>query len=156
MFYTHMSQTSDNKAEKFFDDIIDIFRNRYLHLSGKNFSLIKVIHAFPDKLPLVRALLKRNILSGLVLKRSSSHFQPDVVAQIYNELGSTNLIISPQSDFYRIQEMAQKTPLVIGDHGGYFASVIPSLMQMQPDSFLGLTEHTVNGENRTLEMLKKK
>lgn len=152
MFYTRMSKISIDAAEAFYGEVIETFERQYLSLNNNGFSLIKVLHAFSDKVPLVRALTSKGLLAGLTLKRSSLTFQPNIVAQIYGEIRNTDIVISPTSDFYRVQQIAQQ-PVVIGDHGGYFASTIPELLKSDSARLLGITEHTVNGQNRIEESM---
>ncbi|MEM7618394.1 MAG: NAD(P)-dependent oxidoreductase, partial [Pseudomonadota bacterium] len=147
-----MLKISIDAAEAFYKEVIETFERKYPTLDNNGFSLIKVLHAFSDKVPLVRALTNKGLLAGLTLKRSSSTFQPSIVAQIYSEIRNIDIVISPTRDFYRVQKIAQQ-PVVIGDHGGYFASTIPELLKSDSARLLGITEHTVNGENRIEESI---
>jgi len=143
----------DRKAENFFDEVIRVFGQKYPDFREKHVSLIKVLHAFSDKLPLIHVLTKKNLLSGLILKRSSSHMQPHIVEAIHSSLPDKNIILPPDFEIAQIQEIVDRQPIVIGDHGGYFSSTIASLSSGTQKP-LGVTEHTVNGHVRMERTLR--
>lgn len=150
-----MDAVSYQRAASFYEDVITVFGARYPRLLENRIGMIKVLHAFDDKLPLVDILLKRDLLSGVVLKKSSSEAQGGVVQFLESRLAEHDILMARSDTLYAnavpsLSPRMQGRGFIIGDHGGYYAHALPSLTSVFGAQLAGITEHTLNGEERVL------
>ena len=154
-----MTPDTYDTPKAFYRAVLDVFGARYPHLFESDARLFKVLHAFEDKIPLVDALLERDLLAGVVLKKSSSETQTDVAYYLEERLREHDLLMDRSETTYgqsipSLSRRAGEHPLIIGDHGGYYAHILPSLVQAFGPRALGITEHTLNGEERVLHQFQ--
>jgi S-adenosylhomocysteine hydrolase len=145
--------TAKERAKSFYRDLIDTFTYGYPALRENQVKLVKVLHAFEDKVPLVEVLLEKDLLCGVLLKKSSSELQPSIVRTLEELLRENNLLITRSKTTYAssIPDLADRSKghaVIIGDHGGYFSHMIPAITAAFGDKLIGMTEHTLNGEEK--------
>ena len=143
-------------TKEFYNSLIDVFSYRYPRFFEENVGLFKVLHTFEDKLPLLEVLLERDLLVGATLKKSSSEAQAVIAKQMYNQLKEKDLVIGKAKTTYsnipmELPEIKQDRPFIIGDHGGYYAPIVQYLFHTYGDQLIGMTEHTLNGEERLFQ-----
>lgn len=143
------------RARLFYRDILNAFSAKYPRLMDENIGMFKVVHAFEDKIPLIETLLEQNLLVGGIIKKSSSETQSQTAQYLQSRLLENDLFMMRSNTVYahdipNLSERVKGRPLIIGDHGGYFSHVLPSLCRAFGKQLIGLTEHTLNGEERTL------
>lgn len=154
-YYLQPDLPSLHKARLFYRDILGAFENKYPRLLEEKSGMLKVVHAFDDKIPLIEALLERDLLVGVILKRSSSEVQSDTAKYLQALLREHDLLLTRSDVTYAnsvpiISARAKQRRFIIGDHGGYFSHTLPLLTQSFGPQLAGITEHTLNGEERTL------
>src|SRR5688572_9901667 len=139
------------EAEELFHANIDYFSGKYPRLREVGGKLILVIHAFEDKLPMVKALLKHGMLAVIVLKKSSSEMQPEIAAEITRlaaEYGVPALRSATvyNEDFNWLNWIDPKSHILVADHGCYLShDNVKKIADHLEGRFLGGTEHTING-----------
>lgn len=139
----------------YYDDLVTELFARYPAMAEKKAGIILTIHAFEEKIPMLDVLLKRGLLLGVVLKKSSSEMQPEVVAAIKARLDDEDLLIHISKTTYadgviELSKRVKDRPFVLCDHGGYFSHILYEIKKAFGDQLLGITEHTLNGERRLL------
>ena len=144
------------RAKAFFGEAIDIFADRYPKLSEINGKMFKVLHAFEDKLPLIDVLLERELLAGVLLKKSSSQIQTEIVGQIEQRMREQGLPCMTANTTYASRQLFNSitppaNPIIFSDHGGYFSPLASSLKTAFGSEIIGVTEHTLNGEERLVK-----
>lgn len=149
------------RARLFYHDIIRAFSQKYPRLTEEKIGMLKVLHAFEDKIPLIEALLDHDLLVGVTLKKSSSETQGKIAEYLETRLKEHDLLLLRSDTVYanavpRVSEKVGVRPFIIGDHGGYFSHSLPSLTRTFGDQIVGITEHTLNGEERTLHQYRDK
>lgn len=150
-----MSEDNHNRVYTFYSAVLNRLEKIYPEFREQNASMLKVLHAFSDKPPLVQALLDKNLLMGVVLKKSSQEQQPEIANDIARLLIENDLNVSKSSTTYgnAIPMLSRKfgaRPIILGDHGGYFSNVLPEIHQHFKGQLIGVTEHTLNGDVRHL------
>ncbi len=151
-----MQQQSIQKIKSFYDEAIVSFLQKYPALKTESIGLVKVLHAYNNKIPLIQSLLDHDLLSGVVLKRSSSDAHPKIVKQIKSMLTEEGCALSFSAfspDFF--SNTFKKNSFVINDHGGYFSNSLGLLTEHFEGQFLGITDHTLNGELRTQRVINQ-
>lgn len=145
-----------NNIKSFYRDLIDALSLEYPRLLEDNIGLYKVFHTFEDKLPLLEVLIEKNLLVGATLKRSSSETQTDIATKMHTMLCENEIIVGQaratySNAFLELPEIAKNREFIIGDHGGYYAPIIQHIIHNYGEKFLGMTEHTLNGEERLFQ-----
>jgi S-adenosylhomocysteine hydrolase len=141
------------RAERFYGAVIQYFSKKYPRFRDENAKLILVIHAFEDKLPLVKSLLRHDMLAGIVLKKSSSEMQATIAKRLIRLAKEYKVPVHRSTTVYNetfewLDKLQTKNKIVVGDHGGYFGHYLEVMANHFSDRFLGCTEHTLNGEVR--------
>lgn len=140
----------------FYDELLRHLITRYPILRDRGTRLFKVLHAFDDKVPLIQSLIQHDLLAGVVLKNSSSQCQSLVVSDIQAMMRGAEIPLNHAVSTYNRGDLEtynykEDTPIIIGDHGGYFASNITTLSKRMGRQLMGMTEHTLNGEMRLFQ-----
>lgn len=153
------ASASYGKARLFYKDLLNALANKYPRLIEENIGMLKVIHVFDDKIPLVDVLLDQNLLVGMVLKKSSSEIQSGTAKELEDRLNAHDLLLKRSQVLYAdsapaISARAKGRKFIIGDHGGYFAHTLSSLTKTFGEQLVGITEHTLNGEERVLHQFR--
>ncbi|MBN8521283.1 MAG: hypothetical protein J0L77_05220 [Alphaproteobacteria bacterium] len=153
------ARASFGKARLFYKDLLKALADKYPRLIEDNIGMFKVIHVFDDKIPLVDVLLEQNLLVGMVLKKSSSEMQGDTAQALESRLTAHDLLLKRSQVLYAdnapaISARAKGRKFIIGDHGGYFAHTLTSLTRAFGEQLVGITEHTLNGEERVLHQFR--
>ncbi|MEM9470141.1 MAG: NAD(P)-dependent oxidoreductase, partial [Pseudomonadota bacterium] len=145
----------ENSFYQFYSNVLDRLDQQFPELRENNTAMLKVLHAFSDKPPLVQALIDREILRGVILKKSSSEMQSPVADQIRGMLNEADVLFGRSMTTYGhsielIRRNLGRGSVLIGDHGGYFSPILPKLSGSLGEQLVGVTEHTLNGEERFL------
>ncbi len=148
-----MPNSETQKARHFYHEVLDTFGEQYPRLFEDDIGMVKVLHAFEDKVPLVDVLLERGLLVGGILKRSSSQAQAEIASGIAAKLEENDLLMQRSDTTYanalpKLSKRTQNRPFILGDHGGYYGHVIPFLADAFGEQLVGVTEHTLNGEEK--------
>lgn len=148
-----MDGTHYSMVKGFYGAVLDDLTDRYPAFVDKKVGMVKILHAFQDKLPMIEALTDRNMLAGVILKKSSSEIQQDTAQEIEKRLREQDLLMTRSDTIYanavpRLSARVKDKPIIIGDHGGYYSHAISKLKQDFGSQLLGITEHTLNGERR--------
>ncbi len=150
-----MSEDNQHRVYSFYSAVLSKLEQLYPEFREQNASMLKVLHAFSDKPPLIQALLDKNLLAGVVLKKSSQEQQPEIANIIARLLIENDLNVSKSSTTYgnAVPMLSRKfgvRPIILGDHGGYFSNVLPKIYHHFKGQLIGVTEHTLNGDVRHL------
>lgn len=57
---------------QFYQAVLERLEYMYPEFQEKSVGMLKVLHAFSDKPPLIKALVNRDLLAGVVLKKKFS------------------------------------------------------------------------------------
>ncbi len=148
--YTNYSQSLEHA---FYHKLLDVLHDRYPAMHRHGIGMVKVLHAFKDKLPLVEVLLERGLLYGLMLKKSSSDAQHETVETLVEMAKAGGILLDRSETTYAealpsLSRTTRMRPFILGDHGGYYSHMLPYLSSTLGDRLIGVTEHTLNGEIR--------
>lgn len=116
--------------------------------------VVFVGHAFENVLPLLQAIDTVGRLRAVIIKNSTGHLHPQVVERM-REAGFP-VAAASKADFtaggrpsFLADLMEGPAPLLILDHGGYFAyGEALDLLSHRPGGLIGVVEYTLNGEER--------
>lgn len=150
-----MFQNRQNAIYCFYQALLRRLETAYPELQEQGAGMLKVLHAFSDKPPLIRALLEKDLLAGVVLKKSSHEKQSAIAIEISALLKNRDLQVDRSLTTYgsaipMISEKFGKRPIILGDHGGYFSKSLPEIYEQFDGQLIGVTEHTLNGDVRHL------
>ena len=110
------------KLKLFYHDVLDKLAERYPRFLEENMGIYKVLHTFEDKIPLVEALLEKEILLGVSFKKSSSLSQLSIATKIESLHAERGLRVQkPDSTYseipFHIDSIARNRKFILGDHG---------------------------------------
>lgn len=99
------------------------------------------------------AMAKHGAILSYSFKKSSAMRHHNIVdeAKRYLSLSQRFIYLKEEKQLSLTPEfktLVGKRPFIIADHGGYSSKALPELTHHYAEQFLGLTEHTVNGEAR--------
>jgi adenosylhomocysteinase len=155
-----MNNNQYMQAKRFYQDVVRAFSDRFPVIRERNIGFFKVIHCFDDKLPMLEVLLEEGLLLGAILKKSSSEAQIGIAQQIESLLEKHDLLMSRSDTTYanavpKISGKVGNRPFIVGDHGGYYAHALHQLRRRFNSQMIGITEHTLNGEERVLRQFDR-
>lgn len=138
------------------EDIYD-FTRESIDMFGdlKGIEVVYVAHAFENVLPLLQALSEMSELRSIIIKNSTGTLHPQVVERMRQAgfpVGDARKrdFADPTGDTTYLDELMRgDAPLLILDHGGYFAyGDALERLSGRPGGFIGVVEYTLNGEER--------
>jgi len=149
-----MQDAQYQTATNYYEDTIDLLSNRFPRFFEENTKLLLTAHAFEDKPPLIEVLIKKQMLAGLILKRSSSQAQPAIAGTMMQMAKEHNIpcVQSTGSDANNLPHIGNANRTIFMSHG---ALEIPSLKYCFQNNVIGMTEHTLNGEKRLIKTPNK-
>lgn len=117
--------------------------------------VVFVGHAFENVIPLVQAIADTGNLRSMIVKNSTGSLHPKVVDRLRE--GGISVSTASKADFLGparenpviAELLTGDQPLLIMDHGGYFAyGDNLEVLMTRPGGLLGVVEYTLNGEER--------
>ena len=142
-----MQEAQYKTATNYYEDVLNLLSNQFPRFLEERTKLLFVAHAFEDKLPLLDVLLKKRMLSAIVLKRSSSQAQPSIARTLSDMAREHDIpcIQSTGNDGKTLPTLYSPEKKVVINHGSY---EIPTDDYCVQNNVVGMTEHTLNVEKR--------